>query len=97
MLTYQYMININMENNKTYYTVKELADLLGISRIAVFNKIKKGQIKGEKIGRNFIIQKDDVKDFLAIELTEKVKKQIDDGVTEVIKQYGEVLKRLGKE
>ena len=41
-----------MENkNKKYYTVKELADILGISRVAVFNKIKKGEIKAEKAGR----------------------------------------------
>jgi len=82
---------------KTHYSVKELADLLKISRIAVFNKIKKNQIKAEKVGRNYIIQKKDIEDFVSVELTDSVKKQIESGVTEVIKQYGEVLKKLGEE
>ncbi len=85
------------EIQKQYYSVKELADLLGTSRVTVFKKIKNGQIKGEKVGRNYIIKKEDIKDFLTTKLTDKVKKEIDSGVVEVIKQYGEVLKKLGKE
>lgn len=82
---------------KNYYSIQELADLLNISRQAVLKRINNGQIKAEKVGRNFIIQKDDIKDFLSTELSAKVKLQIDNGVAEVIKQYGEVLKKLGKE
>lgn len=83
---------------KEYLTVRELADLLGISRIAVFNKIKKGQIKAEKAGRNFIIYKKDLDDVLPEDiLTENVKNEIDRGVDRVIKEYGEVLKMLGQE
>jgi excisionase family DNA binding protein len=48
--------------SKEFYTTKELAELLGISRVAVFNKIKKGDIKAQKMGRNFIIFKKDVED-----------------------------------
>lgn len=47
---------------KDFYTTAELAKLLGISRIAVFNKIKKGDIKAQKIGRNFVIFKKDIGD-----------------------------------
>ena len=43
--------------NKEYLTIKELADLLGITRIAVYKKVKKGQIKAVRIGRNFAIPK----------------------------------------
>jgi excisionase family DNA binding protein len=48
--------------SKEFYTTKELANLLGISRVAVFNKIKKGDIKAQKIGRNFVIFKKDIGD-----------------------------------
>lgn len=48
---------------KGFYTTTELAKLLGISRIAVFNRIKKGAIKAQKIGRNFIIFKKDLGDI----------------------------------
>lgn len=46
--------------NKSFYTTVELAKLLGISRVAVFNRIKSGEIKAEKMGRNFVIFKKDI-------------------------------------
>lgn len=49
--------------SKEFYTTKELAELLGISRIAVFNRIKKGYIKAQKMGRNFVIFKKDIGDI----------------------------------
>ena len=48
---------------KEFYTTKELAELLGVSRIAVFNRIKKGDIKAQKMGRNFVIFKKDIGDI----------------------------------
>ncbi|MHA1491972.1 MAG: helix-turn-helix domain-containing protein [Promethearchaeota archaeon] len=49
--------------SKDFYTTTELAKILKISRIAVFNKIKKGEIKAQKMGRNFVIFKKDLKDI----------------------------------
>jgi len=49
--------------SKEFYTTKELANLLGISRIAVFNRIKKGTIRAQKMGRNFVIFKKDLGDM----------------------------------
>lgn len=46
--------------SRDFYTTAELAKILGISRIAVFNKIKNGDIKAQKMGRNFVIFKEDV-------------------------------------
>lgn len=48
---------------KEFYTTKELSELLGVSRIAVFNRIKKGDIKAQKMGRNFVIFKKDIGDL----------------------------------
>jgi len=45
---------------KNFYTVKELAEILGISRISVFKRVKQGSIKGQRLGRNFIILKKDI-------------------------------------
>lgn len=90
MLTCLYMIN------KNFLTVKELADTLGISRIAVFNRIKKGQIKAEKIGRNYIIQREDAPGVGEI-INEATKNKIDKGVRKTVEEYGEVLKLLGRE
>ena len=38
-----------------YLTIPQLAKILGISRIAVYRKVKKGQIKAVKIGRAYAI------------------------------------------
>lgn len=45
---------------KEFYTTKELAEILGISRVAVFKKIKSGNIKAQKVGRNFVVFKKDI-------------------------------------
>ncbi len=77
------------------YTIPELAKMLGISRIAVFNKIKKGQIKAQKIGRIFVISKKEIEPILGKALTQEQKKLIDLGIRKTIKEYGEVLEKLG--
>lgn len=45
---------------KNFYTIGELAKLLGISRISVFKRVRQGSINGQKIGRNFVIFKKDI-------------------------------------
>lgn len=75
----------------------ELAKLLGISRIAVFKKIKKGEIGAKKIGRNFVIDMKNVGGVLGNTLAARQKKELDSAVDKTVKEYGEVLKLLGRE
>ncbi|MFC1589868.1 helix-turn-helix domain-containing protein [Candidatus Omnitrophota bacterium] len=82
--------------NEKFLTIKELADILGISRIAVYKKVKKGQIKAMKIGRNFAIPKRYISNILGKVLKEKEKQNIDKAVKRTVREYGEVLKMLGK-
>jgi len=86
-----------MELIKNYFTVKELADLMGVSRVAVFNKIKLGKIKAEKIGRNYIIYKNNLPDVLNTSLTASDKNNIERGVRKVLHDYGDAIKMLGQE
>ena len=51
---------MNRAIEKNFYTTSELAKMLGISRISVFKRVRQGSIKGQKIGRNFIIFKKDI-------------------------------------
>lgn len=46
--------------SKEYYSVPQFAQLLGISRIAVFKKIKKGALKAQKVGRSFVIGREEI-------------------------------------
>ena len=80
-----------------YVSIPELAKILGITRIAVYKKVKNGQIKAIKIGRNYAIPKRYISNILGKVLKEKDKRKIDDAVRKAVKEYGEVLKRLGRE
>ena len=83
--------------DKRFVSTTGLALLLGISRQAIFKKIKAGEIKAKKIGRNFIIDKGDLTEILGAVLTEKQKQEIEKSVDKTISEYGETLKLLGKE
>lgn len=40
---------------REYYSIPEAAALLGLSRIAVFKKVKKGQLAAIRFGRNWAV------------------------------------------
>lgn len=87
------------ENNQNYsfLTVKQLADILGVSRITVWNKIKNGQLIAIKAGKTYLIPKDQLVGIIDNNLSEEEKAKIKKGVNKVIHDYGETLKMLGKE
>ena len=80
-----------------YLTTSQLADLLGISRIAVHKKIKNGEIKAKKAGRIYIIPKSYVSEILGHTISAYWKKTIEKAVHKAVKEYGEVLIKLGNE
>ena len=63
--------------DKRFLTTSEVAKLLGVSRIAVFKKIKSGEIRARKIGRNFVIDKKDIAEVLGDLLAVSRKGEID--------------------
>ena len=83
--------------NEKYITIPELARLLGVSRIAIYNRVKKGQIPAIKVGRIYVITDQTIADILGKEVTERGKKRIDAAVHKTVREYGEVLKQLSKE
>lgn len=91
----------NNDKKEKFISVAELAKILGISRIAVFNKIKKGQIEAIRIGRSYAINTGEVEDIISGSqkqiMTEEKKEEIKGAVEKIVKEYGETLKLLGKE
>ncbi|MEW6107838.1 MAG: excisionase family DNA-binding protein [Nitrospirota bacterium] len=85
-----------MEKGK-YISIAEFARILGISRIAVYKKIKKGEIEAVRIGRSFAIPQKYADAVLGRALSDKDKKEIDRAVKKTVKEYGEVLRLLGRE
>ncbi len=80
-----------------YITIPELAKLLGVSRIAIYNRVKKGEIPATKIGRTYVITDKTVAEILGRKVTAERKKRIDAAVARTVREYGEVLRMLGKE
>ena len=80
-----------------YITIPQLARLLGVSRIAIYKRIKKGQIPARKIGRDYAITDQTVAEILGKRVTDQGKKRIDDAVHRTVSEYSEVLKLLAKE
>ena len=80
-----------------YLSIQEVANLLGISRIAVYKKVKKGQIKAVRIGKNFAIPASYIDKIRGGALDADKKHEIDKAVKRTVKEYGDVLKLLGRE
>ena len=83
--------------NEKYLTIPELAKLLGVSRIAIYNRVKKGQIPATRIGRTYVIKDQTIANILGNKVTRRGKQRIDGAVRKTVQEYGEVLKQLGKE
>ena len=82
---------------ENYITIPELAKLLRVSRIAIYNRVKKGHIPAIKIGRTYVITDRTVETILGRKVTPEGKKRIDAAVDRTVREYGEVLKLLGKD
>ena len=80
-----------------YITIPALAKILGISRIAVYNKVKQGKIKAIKIGRNYAIPKKILGVISGQALDEQDKKEIDLAVKRTVTEFGHTLKLLGRD
>jgi len=85
-----------MERNE-FLTIPQLARLLGLSRIAVYNRVKSGEIKAIRIGRTYAINTEDIADILGKTLTKKGREEIDRAIKKIVDEYGEVLRLLGQE
>ena len=83
--------------NKRFLSTVDVAKMLGVSRITVFNKIKKGEIEATKVGRTYVIDPADASNILGTALTNQDKQDIDHAVKKTVHEYGETLRLLGKE
>ncbi len=81
--------------DERYLSIPELAKILGISRIAVYRKVKKGQIEAIRIGRNYAIPRKIIAPLLGQELSAENKRDLDRAVLRTVKEYGDVLIKLG--
>ena len=82
---------------KNMYSTQEVANILHLSRIEVFRKIKTGKIKAEKIGRNYVIPHESIEEVLGETIGVQKRKEIEKVIEKALNEYGEAFKRLSKE
>lgn len=81
--------------NKKLLSVSEVAEIMGISRTHVLRKIKSGELVAQKVGKTYAISSFDLPGIYQ-PLTQISKKQIDRAVERTMKEYGEVIRKLGQ-
>ena len=86
-----------MNATKQFYSVKEVADLLGISRVTVFRWIKLGKLKAEMLAGSFVILAEDLPHHLLGGLPESNKIEIRKAVKLALREYGETFRALALE
>ena len=79
------------------YSTQEVANILHLSRIEIFRKIKAGKIKAEKIGRNYVIPHESIEEILGETIGNQKKREIEKVIDKALKEYGEAFKKLSKE
>ncbi len=86
---------------KEYYSITEVADFLGLSRVAIYYRVKQNKIKAIKIGKHYAIPYKELVNLTGYiirePLTKENEKKIDESINKVFKDYGEVIKKLGNE
>jgi excisionase family DNA binding protein len=75
----------------------DVAKILGISRIAVYKKIINGEITAQRVGRGFVVRRQDILEIAGHVLGEQKKKSIEQSVAKTLSDYGEAIRKLGKE
>lgn len=81
---------------KTFYSGQEAAEACGVTRLTIGRWIKSGKIKAEKVGRTYVIPLSEIAKCMK-EAPEDLRKEIQDAVKRVVKEYGETLDLLAKE
>jgi len=87
-----------MEKNE-YLSIAQVAKILRISRVAVYKKVKKGEIPAMRVGKFYAIPRENiirrVRKIKGYPLTLEEKDKINMAVMKTVNEYGDVLKRLG--
>ena len=86
------------EPSKTQYlSIPSVARILGLSRTAVYKQVKRGDVQAIKIGKTYGIPQSSLAEMRGGSITPAKKKRINRAVKKVVREYGELLRKLGNE
>ena len=90
-------MKVRKPSEKQYLSIPRVASILGMSRVAVYKKVKRGEIKTIKIGRTYGIPQSYLTEMTRGDIDAVKRKKINWAVKKVVKEYGELLRKLGNE
>jgi len=91
------MLIYNKPMTKEYYSTIEAANILKVSRTAVFQWARNGKIKAIRVGRNYIIPHHALLEKLGKDIGTEKKADIENAINRALKDYGATFRLLGKE
>ena len=53
-----------MESNIKVYSLIQVAEIMGLTRQTIYNYVKAGKLKARKIGKEYRIKEEDLKEFI---------------------------------
>ncbi len=80
-----------------WFSIPQLAKELGISRIAVYRKVKDGRIPAVRIGRNYAISVNTAQALIKERNAKNSREWLDHAVKRVVAEYGVVLQWLSRQ
>jgi excisionase family DNA binding protein len=86
-----------MKKDNKYLSIPEVAKILGISRIAVYKKVKKGDIDSIKIGNQYVISNSRISEIMGKTTSPAKQKKIELSIKKFVEEYRDLIIRLGDE
>jgi len=86
-----------MAQTNKLFTVPQLADLLGVSRVTIWRKVRSGEIPAQNVGGMNLISQEEISHVLSKNITQAEKDAIDEAVRKGIADFSEVFKELARE
>lgn len=76
--------------DEKYYSIPMAAKKLGVNRVTLYRRVKSGRVKAIRVGRNYLIPREDIDS----PLPKHIKRTLERGVDTTIKRYKETLTKL---
>lgn len=85
-----------MVSPKRFLSVSEVSKKIGLSRMQVIRQIREGRILAHRVGRSYAIPEEGLPGIYR-KISETERKRVDQAVLRVLKEYEDVIRRLGRE
>ena len=86
-----------MKKDNKYLSIPEVAKILGISRIAVYKRVKKGDIESIRVGNQYVISDSRVSEIIGKATSPAKQKKIELAIKRFVEEYRDLIIRLGDE